>query len=89
MALYLAKGGASNNLGLKDLWLQEKGGPNRPPEWARLADLGRPAQAHPGPVRSPLALPWVLMYLFYELFPLHLHHFDDVILTFKMEVLLE
>jgi hypothetical protein len=29
------------------------------------------------------------MYLFYELFPLHLHHFDDVILTFKMEVLLE
>jgi hypothetical protein len=31
-----------------------KGGPNRPPEWARPAGLGRPAQAHPGPVRSPL-----------------------------------
>jgi hypothetical protein len=30
-----------------------KGGPNRPPELARPAGLGRPAQAHPGPVRSP------------------------------------
>jgi hypothetical protein len=31
-----------------------KGGPNRPPEWAGPTDLGRPAQAHFGPVRSPL-----------------------------------
>jgi hypothetical protein len=31
-----------------------KRGPNRPPEWAKPAGLGRPAQAHPGPVRSPL-----------------------------------
>jgi hypothetical protein len=31
-----------------------KGGPNRPPEWARPAGLGQPAQAPPGPVRSPL-----------------------------------
>jgi hypothetical protein len=31
-----------------------KGGPNRPSKWARPAGLGRPAQAHPGPVRSPL-----------------------------------
>jgi hypothetical protein len=29
--------------------------PNRPPEWARPAGLGRSAQAHPGPVRSPFA----------------------------------
>jgi hypothetical protein len=32
-----------------------KGGPNWPPEWARPAGLGRLAQAHPGPIRSPLA----------------------------------
>jgi hypothetical protein len=31
-----------------------KGGPNQPPEWAGPAGLGRPAQAHLGPVRSPL-----------------------------------
>jgi hypothetical protein len=31
-----------------------KGGPNRPPEWAWPAGLGRPAQAHLGPVQSPL-----------------------------------
>jgi hypothetical protein len=31
-----------------------KGGPNRPRNWARPAGLGRPAQAHPGPARSPL-----------------------------------
>jgi hypothetical protein len=31
-----------------------KGGPNWPWDWARPAGLGRPAQAHPGPVRSPL-----------------------------------
>jgi hypothetical protein len=32
-----------------------KGGPNRPQNWARLAGLGWPAQAHPGPVRRPFA----------------------------------
>jgi hypothetical protein len=53
MALYLANGGASNNLGLKDLRVQEKGG-EPAPEWARPAGLGRPAQAHADPVRSPL-----------------------------------
>jgi hypothetical protein len=31
-----------------------KGGPNRRREWARTAGLGRLAQAHLGPVRSPL-----------------------------------
>jgi hypothetical protein len=31
-----------------------KGGPNQPRNWARPAGLGRLAQAHPGPVRSPL-----------------------------------
>jgi hypothetical protein len=31
-----------------------KGGPNRPPEWARPAGFGRLAQGHPSPVRSPL-----------------------------------
>jgi hypothetical protein len=31
-----------------------KEGPNRPPGWAGPAGLGRPAQAHLGPVRLPL-----------------------------------
>jgi hypothetical protein len=31
-----------------------KGGPNWHWKWARPASLGRPAQAHPGPARSPL-----------------------------------
>jgi hypothetical protein len=31
-----------------------KTGPNRPPEWAEPAGLGRPAWAHLSPVRSPL-----------------------------------
>jgi hypothetical protein len=31
-----------------------KGGPNRPRDWAMPAGLCRPAQAHPGPVQSPL-----------------------------------
>jgi hypothetical protein len=62
-----------------------KGGPNRPLEWARPAGLGRPAQAHPGPARSPLRSRESSCD--YALCPLHLHHFDDVILTSKMEVL--
>jgi hypothetical protein len=63
-----------------------KGGPNRPLEWARPAGLGRPAQAHPCPVRSPLHSRGSSC--IYALYPLHLHHFDDVILASMMEVLL-
>jgi hypothetical protein len=62
-----------------------KGGPNRPPEWARPAVLGRPTQAHPGPVRSSLRSRGSLC--IYALCPLHLHYFDYVILVSKMEVL--
>jgi hypothetical protein len=62
-----------------------KGGPNRPPEWARPASLGRLAQAHPGPVRSPIRSRGSSGD--YALCPFHLHDFDDVILTSKMEVL--
>jgi hypothetical protein len=60
--------------------------PNRPPEWARPAELGQPPQAHPGPIRSPLRSRGSSC--IYALCPLHLHHFDDVILASKMEVLL-
>jgi hypothetical protein len=62
-----------------------KGEPNRPPKWARPAGLGWPAQAHPDPVRSPLRSRGSSC--IYALCPLHLHHFDDVILASKMEVL--
>jgi hypothetical protein len=62
-----------------------KTGPNRPPEWAGPAGLGRPAWAHLGSVRSPLCSRGSSCN--YALFPLHLHDFDDVILTSKMEVL--
>jgi hypothetical protein len=78
--------GASTNLGLKVLRVEEKGGPNRPPEWARPASLGRLAQARPGPVRSPLLSR--RSSCIYALCPLHLHYFEDVILVSKMEVLL-
>jgi hypothetical protein len=64
-----------------------KGGPNRPPEWARTAGLGQPAQAHPSPVRSPLRSRGSSCD--YALCPFHLHDFDDVILASKMEVLRE
>jgi hypothetical protein len=63
-----------------------KGRPNGPQEWARPAGLGRSAQAHPGPVRSPLRSRGSSC--IYALCPLHLHHFDDVILASKMEVVL-
>jgi hypothetical protein len=63
-----------------------KGGPNRPLEWARPAGLGRSAQAHSGPVRSPLHFRGSSC--IYALCPLHLHYFEDVILASKMEVLL-
>jgi hypothetical protein len=62
-----------------------KGAPNRPPEWASPAGLGRPAQVHPGPVRSPLRFRGSSGD--YAFCPLHLHYFDDVILASKMEVL--
>jgi hypothetical protein len=62
-----------------------KGGPNRPPEWAGPAGLGRPAQAHFGSVRSPLRSRGSSGD--YVLCPFHLHNFDDVILASKMEVL--
>jgi hypothetical protein len=62
-----------------------KGGPNRPPEWAGPAGLGRPAQAHLSPVRLPLHSRGSSGN--YALCPLHLHDFDDVILASKMEVL--
>jgi hypothetical protein len=74
-----AKGGASTYLVLKDLHAQEMGA-EPTPGWARLA------QAHPGPVRSPLRSSGSSCH--YALFPLHLHHFDDVILASKMEGLL-
>jgi hypothetical protein len=62
-----------------------KGGPNRPSEWAGPAGLGRPDQAHPGPVRSPLRSRGSSGD--YALCPFHLHDFDDVILASKIEVL--
>jgi hypothetical protein len=49
-----ANGGASMCLGLKHLHNQEMGA-EPTPEWAKPAVLGRPAQAHFGPVRSPFA----------------------------------
>jgi hypothetical protein len=63
-----------------------KGGPNRRREWAKPAGLGRLAQAHPGPARSPLRARGSSGD--YALCPLHLCDFGDVILVFKMEVLL-
>jgi hypothetical protein len=63
-----------------------KGRPNRPPVWARPVGLGRPAQAHPVLVQSPLRSRGSSC--IFALYPLHLHHFDDVILVSKMEVLL-
>jgi hypothetical protein len=57
----------------------KKGGPNRTPEWARPAGLGRSAQVHPGPVRSPLRSRGCTGD--YALCPFHLHDFDDVILV--------
>jgi hypothetical protein len=62
-----------------------KGGPNRPWDWTRPAGLGRPAQAHPGPVRSPLHSHGFSC--IYALCLLHLLHFYEVILASKMEVL--
>jgi hypothetical protein len=73
------------NFRVEDPSSARKGGLNRPPEWARPAGLGRPAQAHPGPVRSPLRSSGSSGD--YALCPFHLHDFDEVILASKMEVL--
>jgi hypothetical protein len=54
-----------------------KGGPNRPPEWA-----GPAVSARFGRPFAPVG-PQVIMHFA----PLHLHDFDDVILTSMMEVL--
>jgi hypothetical protein len=62
-----------------------KGGPNRRRKWAGPTGLGRLAQAHFGPVRSPLRFRGSSGD--YALYPFHLHDFDDVILASKMEVL--
>jgi hypothetical protein len=62
-----------------------KGGPNRRRNWAGPAGLGRPAQAQFCPLRSPLRSCGSSGD--YALCSLHLHDFDDVILTSKMEVL--
>jgi hypothetical protein len=80
MALPSAKGGASRILGLKILRVQEKGG-----RTDLQSGLGRPAQAHFGSIRSPLRSRGSSSD--YALCPFHLHDFDDVILTSKMEVL--
>jgi hypothetical protein len=49
---------------LKILRVQGKGGRTDPPEWVRPAGLGRPDQAHPGPVRRPFApvVPQMIMH---------------------------
>jgi hypothetical protein len=85
MALSFANGGASRALGLKILRVQGKGGrtdagsgPGRP-AWA---DRPRPIPARLSRPFAPVG-PHVIMYFA----PLHLHHFDDVILASKMEVL--
>jgi hypothetical protein len=83
-SLSLSNGGASRALGLKILWYKE-GGPNRRREWAGPAGLGRPTQAHLGPVRSSLRSHGSSC--IYALCPFHLHDLDDVILASKMEVL--
>jgi hypothetical protein len=72
-------------LRVEDPSCARKGGPNRHRNWARPAGFCRPAQAHPGLVRSPLRSRGALCD--YALCPLYLHHFDDVILASKMEVL--
>jgi hypothetical protein len=62
-----------------------KGGPNRRREWAGPVNVGRPAQAHLDPVRSPLRSRGSSC--IYALCPFYLHDFDNVILVSKMEVL--
>jgi hypothetical protein len=74
-----------HELRVEDLSGARKGGPNRCWKWARPAGLGRSAQAHPGPIQSPIQSRGSSCILHFAL--LHLHHVDDVILASKMEVL--
>jgi hypothetical protein len=78
-----ANGSASRTLGLKILRVQGKGGTD--PGVGQASRLGPtgPGPSRPGSVAP--SLPWVLRD--YALCPFHLHDFDDVILTSKMEVL--
>jgi hypothetical protein len=52
--LFLSEWRRLQGLRVEDPSGARKGGPNRPRNWARPADLGRPTQPHPGSVRSPL-----------------------------------
>jgi hypothetical protein len=81
MALSSVNGGAPRALGLKILRVQERGGGRTD----HRSGPGRPAQAHPSPVRSSLHSRGSSGN--YALCPFHFHDFDDVILASKMEVL--
>jgi hypothetical protein len=64
MALCLANGGASSNLGLKDLRVQEEGGridPRSGPGWPAWADRPRPISARFGRSFTPMG-PHVFMH---------------------------
>jgi hypothetical protein len=81
----LRMAGASRDLGLKNLRVQGKGGrtdPGTGPSRPAWANRPRPIPARLGRPFAPVG-PHVIMHFA----PLHLHHFDDVILTSKMEVL--
>jgi hypothetical protein len=81
-----ANGSASTYLGFKYLHVQEKVGGGTDPGVGQASRL-RPTGLGPfRPDSVAPSLPRVLLYLFTS--PLHLHHFDDVILASKMEVLL-
>jgi hypothetical protein len=85
MALSLANGGASRDLGLKIIWVQGKGGrtdPGTGPGQLAWADRPRPIPARFGRPFAPVG-----PYAFMHFAPLHLHHFDDVTLASKMKVL--
>jgi hypothetical protein len=75
MALSIANGGPSRDLGLKILRVIGKGG---------RTDAGT-GPGPPDPARSPLRSRGSSCD--YALCPLHLHYFDNVILASKMEVL--
>jgi hypothetical protein len=83
MAISFANGSASRALGLKIIRVHGKGA--EPTPGVGWAGLGQLAQAHFGPVRSPLRSCGSSGD--YALCPFHLHDFDNVILTSKMEVL--
>jgi hypothetical protein len=78
MALCLANGGASSNIGLNDLRVQEKVGRTDAcsgPGWPAWADRPKPISSRFGHPFAPVG-PHV-----FALCPLYLHHFDDVILA--------